>query len=147
MKGLVQKGGKWYSRIQYQGQRYKRCWGPVTKQVAVTKHGRFRSRVWSGDHQRELEEKRRQADRVTLEQFKEEYLRYYKDQWRPQSYRRVKVALKPLCEALGGRMLDDIKPIDLERYKRDRTAQGAAKATVNRELNTLQQHIQDRHSA
>jgi hypothetical protein len=50
---------------------------------------------------------------VTLEQFKDEYLQYYKDQWREKSYKRVEVALKPLCEALGGRWLDDIKPMDL----------------------------------
>jgi integrase len=137
MKGLYFQGGKWYSRIQYQGQRYKKCWGPVTKQVAAVKHGRFRGKVWSGDYQRELEEKRRQAERVTLAQFKEEYLRYYKDQWREKSYKRVKVALKPLCEALGSRWLNDIKALDLARYKRDRKTQGVSVATINRELNTL----------
>jgi integrase len=42
-----------------------------------------------------------------------------------------------LIPAFGSKTLETISQFDVERYKRDRIAAGAAKATVNRELATL----------
>jgi hypothetical protein len=113
MKGLYYKDDKWYSRIQFEGYRYKKCWGPVTRKVAQYKHSHFKGKIYSGEYQAILKAKQRQAQRVTLNEFKEPYLEYYEHQFRPNSYKRVKVALKPLCKALGSLYLDEIQPLDI----------------------------------
>lgn len=135
--GLYEKDGKMYSRVQFEYRGYKRCWGAITVKAARRKHTQFKASILSGEYQEALAQGKRDKHRVTLNGYKDEFLKYYKPGHRESSYKRVKVSLKALCPGLGNKYLDEIIPLHLERYKRKRLSSGRKPATINRELDCL----------
>jgi len=139
--GLYQRKGKrgtvWESRVQYKGERFKKSWGPVSKSIALEKDAQFRASIYSGEYQKRKREQAEKKNRITLNEFRDYYLNYYRLQWREKSFKRVKTSMEPLCKELGEKYLDEILPLDIERFKRKRKEAGANPATINRDLNTL----------
>lgn len=78
-------------------------------------------------------------DRAPAKSLGDAFVEYGKwcDSNRPRAAKRRKAIAARLLIALGDQPLDRLSPLDVERFKRDRRAKGAAPATVNRDLEVL----------
>jgi integrase len=69
-----------------------------------------------------------------LEEFVEEYFEYYRANRRPHSVRRHEISWRAMQPVFGSKRLEEISPLDLERYRRRRKQSGKSDVTINREL-------------
>jgi integrase len=123
------QGIYWYSDFWYEGERYMRCWGVVSKTVAREKEMKFSNEVASGKYER-------RKKNVLFEKMVEQYLEYSKVNKRPQSYGRDITSTNALLTFFKGKSLTEIHPFLLEKYKKKRL-ETVMPATVNRELACL----------
>jgi len=72
----------------------------------------------------------------TLNDIKNEYLKYVRDVKKKRSWSRDKELLNPLCDLFGNKLLTDITSNDLEEFKQVRL-KNVSPATVNRSLSVL----------
>lgn len=131
--GVYLRGKSWYIDFYYEGKRYTERVGPVSKSVALEKLNIRRSEVIRGEWKPKIV-------KVPFDKFKEQYLRYSKDNKRPKSYLRDETSLKHLSRFFEGKMLSEITSFLVERYKSIRKEEGAKPSTINRELACLR-HI------
>jgi hypothetical protein len=47
---MYQRNGKWYSDLYYEGKRYTKNWGEVTKSVAKDKEWKWKNEIASGKY-------------------------------------------------------------------------------------------------
>jgi len=74
---------------------------------------------------------------ISFDKFKEEYLELTRGDKRPKSSLRDECSLKHLSKAFDGKLLSEINPLLIEKYKKARKEEGAEPATINRELGCL----------
>ena len=128
--GVYLRGKSWYIDFYYEGKRYTEKVGKVAKSVAEEKLDIKRSEVIRG----EWKPKKVQ---ISFDKFKEEYLELPKGDKKPKSSLRDECSLNHLSKTFDGRMLSEINPLLIEKYKKTRKEEGAEPATINRELGCL----------
>ena len=126
---MYQRNGKWYSDFWYEGKRYTKGYGAISKTVAKEKERKFRNEVASDDY-----EKRKKN--ILFEKLVEQYLEYSMVNKRPRTYRREIGLTNSLLMLFKGKHLTEIHPFLIERYKKERVEQ-VKPATVNREVACL----------
>ena len=124
------RGERWISDFVYDGVRYKKSWGPVSKSVAKEKDRKFRVEIAESDHVRKLK-------KILFENFAVKYLENAKLHKKPKSVTRNEVSIKMLKEHFEGKLLTNINPFMVEQYKKARKEKGVNVATINRDLATL----------
>src|SRR5512139_1758878 len=117
--GVYLRGKSYYIDFYYEGKRYTEKVGPVSKSVAEEKLDIKRSEVIRG----EWKPKRL---KVSFEKFKEQYLEYSLGNKKPKSAIRDECSLKHLSRFLGGKMLSEINPFLVEKYKLKRKDEEAS---------------------
>ena len=128
--GVYLRGKSYYIDFYEDGKRYTERVGQVSKSVAEEKLSIRRSEVIRG----EWKPKKIQ---ISFDKFKEEYLELTRGDKKPKSSLRDECSLKHLSKTFDGRMLSEINPLLIEKYKKTRKEEGAEPATVNRELGCL----------
>jgi integrase len=127
---MYKRRDSWYSDFVYQGQRYVKSWGPVSKTVAKEKDRKLRTEVAEGKFQR-------RGENPPFPKLMDRYLEWSQVNKRPGSYQRDLASTKHLKAAFGKRRLDGITAWAVEHYKKERREAGGMPATVNRELACL----------
>ena len=127
---MYQRGERWYSDFWYNGKRYTKSWGPISKTVAKEKERKFRTEVIEGKHNIK-------AKRVLFENFAEKYLEFARVNKKPSSAKRNEVSIKMLSPYFNGKLIDSIHAFMAEQYKKVRKEEGRAPATINRDIATL----------
>jgi integrase len=127
---MFKRGKRWYSDFVYQGERYTKAWGLISKTVAGEKDRKFRTEVLEGKHAI-------RAKRILFEIFCEKYLDAARLNKKPQAARRNESSIKMLKPYFQGRLIQTIAPFQVEQYKRDRKEKGAQMATINRDVACL----------
>jgi integrase len=128
--GVYLRGKSWYIDFYYEGKRYTEKVGKVAKSVAEEKLDIKRSEVIRGDW-------KPKKIQISFDKFKTEYLELTRGDKKPNSSLRDECSLKHLSKAFDGKMLSEINPLLIERYKKIRKEEGAEPATINRELGCL----------
>jgi len=128
--GVYQRGNSWIIDFYYDGKRYTESVGPVNRTVAKEKLVIRKREVIQGQYKPKVVQ-------IAFDKFSEEYLKYAKANNRPSSHIRKVDAFKHLKKHFTGKRLLDITSFTIEKYKQDRKGEGAAPATVNRELQSL----------
>ncbi len=127
---MYQRGKNWYSDFWYQGERYTKSWGAITKTVAKEKDRKYRTEVKEGKHEQK-------ARPILFETFREKYLEHARVNKKPKSATRNEVSIKMLLPYFKGNLISTIHPFQVEQYKKDRLDKGASPATVNRDVACL----------
>jgi integrase len=126
---MYQRNGKWYSDFWYEGKRYTKSWGKISKTIAKEKERKFRNDIASGKY----EAKRKN---ILFEQMVEQYLDYVRTNNRYKTYLSKITSTNALLTRFKGKSLSDIHPFLIDRYKKDRL-KVVTPASVNRELSCL----------
>jgi integrase len=128
--GVYLRGKSWYIDFHYEGKRYTERVGKVGKSVAEEKLDIRRSEVILGEWKPKVV-------KVLFDNFKEQYLEYSKGNKKPKSSLRDECSLKHLSKFFGGKMMSEVSPFLVEKYKLARKEAAAEPATINRELGCL----------
>jgi len=107
---MYQRSGRWYSDFYYEGERYTKSWGAVSKTVAKGKERALLNDVASGKYQRKRE-------KVEFESFVVKYLSDKKATKKHKSYSYYISSLKPLVSFFRGKELRVIKGEREDSYK------------------------------
>ena len=99
---MYKRGDRWYSDFWYEGKRYTKSQGPVSKTIASEKDRRFRSDVASGKHQRK-------ADNPLFKEAMREYLKQSKAQNVESSYKRNILSASHLSGFFGSKRIWSIE--------------------------------------
>lgn len=127
--GLVRRGKVYWMDFMYAGTRVRRSTGTSDKRLAEAILGKVKSQIIEG----RFFDKREELSRT----FDEMMNRYFDERSAlksPKSCIRDKSALKHLLPVFGSKLLVDVTPKELAAYKVQRRAEGAAAATINKEL-------------
>lgn len=127
---MYKRNNAWVSDFWYDGQRYRKSWGTISKTLAMEKERRYRNEVAGGKH-------RIRARRIRFEKFAAKYLEYARTHKKPSSAKRDESAINMMAPFFRNRLLSDINPFMVERYKRQRREEGRAVSTVNNDLKAL----------
>lgn len=138
---MYQRGKSWYSDFHYDGERYQRAWGAISKTVAKEMDRKFRTEVMEGKH-------KPQSKKILFETLAKKYLEYVHLNKKPKSATRNEVSINQLKPYFGGKLIHSIHPFMVEQYKRDRREKGKltgkekvrkdiSTATINRDLAVL----------
>jgi len=131
-KNLVFKNGKWYIDFTFRYRRIRKG-GFFTKEQARNALAKLRLELLNES----LGFKRPgNGERIPFEKFANEWLEIYSKQ-NKRSWARDELSVRHLKRFFGGKILQDIGPEDIERFKAARKAEGVTPATVNRELACL----------
>jgi len=128
--GVYLRGESWYIDFYYEGKRYTEKVGKVAKSVAEEKLDIKRSEVIRGEW-------KPKKVHVSFDKFKQEYLELTRGDKKPKSSLRDECSLKHLSKTFDGKLLSEINPLLIEKYKKTRKEEGAGPATINRELGCL----------
>lgn len=126
---MYKRNEKWYSDFWYEGKRYTKGWGAISKTIAKEKEWKFRNEVASGEYEKDKK-------KVLFEKFAKQFLEYSKTIKRPSSYGRDVSSVNMLLKFFSSKHLSEINPLLIERYRRERL-KVVKKATVNRERSCL----------
>lgn len=127
---MFKRGKRWYSDFVYQGERYTKAWGPISKTVAAEKDRKFRTEVLEG-------KQAIKAKRVLFENFAGKYLEFARVNKKPQAARRNESSIEMLKPHFAGKLLNSIHSFQVEQYRKDRKEKGTEPATINRDVATL----------
>jgi len=127
---MYKRGNSWVSDFYYEGERWKKSWGKVTKTRAKELDQKFQLNIREGRYPGK-------SKRINFKALAEKYLAVAEVNKRPSSYRRNKTSVDALLPRFGRRPVRKITREEVEDYKRDRVSQGKAPATVNREVSTM----------
>jgi len=127
---MYKRGDSWYSDFIYDGNRYTRAHGKISKSVAKEKDEKFKTEVREGKHDQK-------AKQIFFENFAEIYLEYAKTNKKQSTARRNETSIKMLKPHFNGKLLKDIHPFMVEQFKKKRRDDGAAPATVNRDIDCI----------
>src|SRR4030042_6644246 len=111
--GVYLRGKSWYYNFYYEGRRYNEKVGPVSKGVAEEKLDIRRSEVIRGEW-------KPKAVKISFDKFKEQYLEFSKANKKLLTAKRDVVSLKPLQRFFGSKLLSEINPFMIEKYKQER---------------------------
>lgn len=130
----------WYIRYRING---KEKWESVGKVGVVTKT--FAQQVLN---ERLRQIRMGQEDHIlndvpTLSNYKGEYIKYKRDVKKNRSWQRDILSLKHLEKYLGNSKLSSITSKQIKDYQSSRIEEGAANATINRELSCLKNLINE----
>ena len=128
--GVYLRGKSWYIDFYYEGKRYTEKVGPVSESVAKEKLTIRKAEVIRGEWKPKVV-------KVPFDKFRGQYLELTRGDKKPKSSLRDECSLKHLSKAFDGKMLSEINPMLIERYKKTRREEGAEPATINRELGCL----------
>jgi len=129
---MYKRGKSWVSDFWFEGVRYKKSWGKVSKTLAMQRERDYRSRIERGEL---LVTKSPRL--MSFGDFAEEYLAYARVNKRPSSARRNESSINMLNPYFKRLPLKSIHPVQIEQYKSARLEGGASPATINRDLDTL----------
>lgn len=141
---MYKRSDSWVSDFWYDGQRYIKSWGAISKTTAGEKDGRFKRDVKEGNYQA-------RARRIKFEEFAKKYMQHAKLHKKPKSAGRNQTSINMLMPHFKGKLIGHITPFMVEQYKKKRREQvadpkqrknlqkkkGRAPATVNRDIATL----------
>ena len=99
---MYKRGDRWYSDFWYEGRRYTKSQGPVSKTIASEKDRRFRSNVASGEYQRK-------ADNPLFKEAMKEQLKTSKAQNVESSYKRNILSADHLNGFFGNKRIRGIE--------------------------------------
>ena len=128
--GIYLRGKSYYIDFYYEGKRYTEKVGPVSKSVAEEKLDIKRSEAIRGEW-------KPKKVKISFEKFKKEYLELTKGDRKPKLVLRDECSLKHLSKVFDGKLLSEINPLLIEKYKKTRKEEGAEPATINREVGCL----------
>lgn len=128
--GVYLRGKSWYMDFYEGGKRYTERIGQVSESVAKEKEVIRRAEVIRGEWKPKVV-------KVSFEKFKEQYLEWSKGHKKLKSSLRDECSLKHLSKFFKGKMLSEINPFLIEKYKLLRKEEEAGPATINRELACL----------
>ncbi len=129
LMSVYKRGKSWYYDFQFRGERYTGCIGAVSKTLAKEVLAKKKTEVKEGRY-----ESTAQKPSPLLEDFAEEYFDYYQANRRPHSVRRHEISWRAIQPVFGSKRLDEISPLALERYRRQRQKMDRSDVTINREL-------------
>ena len=118
----------WYEFVDH-GERYRGAIGKVSKTMAREVETRKKAEVAEGRYKPPSKK-----PSLRLDEFIEDYFAYYRTNRKPRSVKRHEVSWHAVQPVLGAKRLDEIAPLDLERYRRQRKQSDVSDVTVNREL-------------
>lgn len=124
---LYKRGRSYYYNFWHQGERYAGNIGPVSKATANQVYHKIKSEVYEGKYTQPKPD-------LTLADFFDEFIAWYKHGHKPNSTRRYHISWASVGPALGKKLLTDLKPTDIERYRTSRRKVGRSEACINREL-------------
>lgn len=142
---MYKRGNRWYADFWYEGQRYVKSLGPISKTVAKEKDRTFRTEVADGRYQK------RKND-LPFSKAMDEYLKKSATQNKVSSYKRNELSAKHLKAHFGDRKLSKIEgnevlirnyvkkrkdDIKTRQLKRGRTEEQVTYTSINRELALL----------
>lgn len=127
--GLVKRGKVWWMDFMYQGSRIRRSTGTADKRLADAILGKVKSQIIEGV----FFDRSAEQDR-TFDDMMKRYLVERSPLKAPKSGIRHQSALKHLLPLFGQRVLGHMTPKMFAEYKVQRRLEGAAPATVNKEL-------------
>jgi integrase len=110
---MFKSGKRWYSDFVYQGERYTKAWGAISKTVAAEKDRKYRTDVLEG-------KVALKAKRILFETFAEKYLEAARVNKKPQAARRNEASIKMLKSHFEGKLISSIHSFQVEQYKADR---------------------------
>jgi len=128
--GIYRRGNNWYLDFYYNGKRYKESVGSTSKSVAKEKLIIRKREVIQGEYKPKIIQ-------MPFDKFSEQYLEYSKGNKKPKSHLRDQTSMKHLLKCFENRMLSEINPFLVEKYKLTRKSEGAKEGTINRELACL----------
>lgn len=128
--GVYKRNESWYSEFWVDGVRYRKSWGEISKVIAKEKDGQFRREVKEGRQQQK-------AKRVTFKVFSEKYLESCRLNLKPKSAERREDSVKALTPHFGFCLLSRVNPFMVEQFKKARRDQGLKPATINRDIDCL----------
>lgn len=126
---MYKVGDRWYSDFTHKKQRYRKSWGVVTKTFAKNEEAKWKRDIREGKHFK--------AKPLRFEVFAERYLDYAKTNKKPSAARRNGSSIEMLKPHFSGKLLNQITSFDVERYKKARKDSGRAAATINRDLDCI----------
>jgi len=128
--GVYRRGKSWYLDFYYEGKRYTERAGKVAKSVAEEKLDIRRSEVIRGQWKPKVV-------KISFDKFEEQYLEFSKATKKPGTAKRDAVSLGPLHSFFGGKLISEINPFLIEKYKQKRKGDGVSPRTINIELACL----------
>ncbi len=131
--GVFLRKNSWYINFWYKGRQYKESVGPVTKGIAKEKLVIRKREVIQGEY-------KPKEVRAPFKKFSEQYMKYSKGNKRPKSSLRDECSLNHLLPFFGAKILSEMSPFLIEKYKLARKNEEAAVRTINIELACLR-HI------
>lgn len=107
---MYKRGKCWVTDFIYEGERYKKSWGPTSKTYAKEQEEKLKTEIREGRYHKK-------RDNPPFEKVVEEYLALHASN--KQSYERYQTATKHLLDFFRGRKILDISnsPFLVERYK------------------------------
>ena len=131
--GVFIKGNRWYIDYYVNSRRKREVVGHIDKITRTLAEKALKARVGEIVQGKFNIEQTKKP--VLFEKLIEKYLEWAKTNHR--CYWRDEQVAKVLLKFFGGKLLSQIKSWDIERYKRERKAQGRKPETINRELTVL----------
>jgi len=138
---VYKRGDSFWYEFVVRGLRYRRSIGKVSKGIAREVAEKKRIEALEG----KLVERPVKAPlfghydpaKKTFSDAAGDYFAFYAAHRKPSAMGRYSFLLRRLCKSFGNKRLDEIEPIAIEEYKRERKAAEMADASVNRELACL----------
>lgn len=127
--GLMKRHNVWWMSFMYQGRQVRRSTGTMDKRLAEAILCKVKVQIAEGRFFETREEQER-----TFRELMDRYLKERSALKAPKSDTRDRSALKHLLPVFGDLVLAEITPKRLAGYKAQRRIEGAAPATINKEL-------------
>lgn len=127
--GLFKRGQVWWMDFRFQGARIRRSTETSDKRLAAAILAKVTTQIIEGKFFDRVEEQDH-----TFREMMERYLTERSILKAPKSRVRDGSALKHLLPVLGEKLLVEVTPKSLAGYRTQRRAEGAATATINKEL-------------
>lgn len=127
---MYKRNESWHSDFWYEGHRYRRSWGNISKTIAKERERKFRNEVAEGLHRVRVKE-------IRWEKFTKKYLEFCETNKKPSAAKRNAVSINMLTPHFKGQLLSSIHPFKVEQYKKKRKAAGRAVSTINNDIKTL----------
>jgi len=128
--GVYQRGKSYYFNFYYDGKRYNEKIGRVSKSVAEEKLNIKRSEVIRGEW-------KPKTTKILFDKFRDQYLEFSLATKKPGTAKRDIVSLKPLQTFFGTKLISEINPFLIEKYKQKRKEDEVSVRTINIELACL----------
>lgn len=130
--GLYKRQRTWWMRFDHHGRTVRRTTGTTDRRLAEAIFAKVRIKLAEGRYFDTLQEQER-----TVAELMARYLTERSAFKAPKSNLRDQQALKHLLPVMGDKRLGEVSPKVLAAYKTQRRREGAAPATINKELQVV----------